>query len=167
MAGRSHHERDFGASVGGMSGGGIRATLMLCDYAVVAEGKLFISGGGWGVTLPGAPSAIALVLGVPWNQANTKISFELALLAEDGERVLDAQAKAVEIAGEFEVGRPPGLKPGIPLEVPMAFTVAPIALEPGKRFDWVLTVNGETQEDWHLGFGTRPALATPREVPQS
>ena len=44
--------------------------MMLADSAQVSEGKLFILGGGWSVTGPPAPSAIALHVEVPWDQTN-------------------------------------------------------------------------------------------------
>ena len=47
----------------------VRAWMLLADYAVVADGKLYVSGGGWSVTSPGAPSAIAMKLDVPWDRA--------------------------------------------------------------------------------------------------
>ena len=40
----------------------MKVTLMLADAAQVSEGKLHILGGGWSVTGPPAPSAIALLV---------------------------------------------------------------------------------------------------------
>ena len=58
----------------------MRATQLLCDHAVVAEGKLYISGAGWSVTGPDpAPSAIALKLDVPWDLTNLPIEIRLRL----------------------------------------------------------------------------------------
>ncbi len=134
---------------------------MLADYAVVADGKLYVSGGGWSLTGPDpVPAAIALKLDVPWDLANTQISFSLRLLQEDGHPVTIAGPEGdqpVRIEGGFEVGRPPGLRQGQPIDVPMAFPVGPLPLEPGRRFSWELMVNGVTHEEWHLSFGTRPA----------
>jgi hypothetical protein len=36
----------------------------------------------------------------------------------------------VEVAAEFEVGRPPGLKPGTPIDVALAFNIGPIPVPP-------------------------------------
>jgi hypothetical protein len=48
----------------------MRATLLLADYAVVANGKLTIVGGGWMITGPDPlPFAIALKLEVPSDAA--------------------------------------------------------------------------------------------------
>lgn len=139
----------------------MQATLILCDHAAVAEGKLYISGGGWTVTGPQpVPSALALLLHVPWDLANTKLTFQLRLLHEDGQPVTQLGplgATPVEIGGDIEVGRPPGLRKGTPLAAPLAINLPPLALAPGSRFAWELTVNGEQRPDWHLAFDTRPA----------
>jgi len=65
----------------------VRATLLLADHAVVAEGKLYINGGGWSVTSPGAPSAIAVKLDVPWDRTNQRLHLRLRLIGQDGEQV--------------------------------------------------------------------------------
>ena len=56
---------------------------------------------------------------------------------------------------EFEVGRPAGIKPGTPLELPLAVNSGPLALEPGGRYEWRLTIDGEGDEDWRLAFSVR------------
>ena len=61
---------------------------------------------------------------------------------------------AVAFGGEFEVGRPPGLKPGTPLDFPVAVNSTPLPLEPG-RYEWRLTIDGRSDEDWRLPFTTR------------
>src|SRR5690606_33349476 len=49
----------------------LNATLLLADSAQVADGRLFILGGGLGEIGPGPqPMAIAMLLDVPWDQAN-------------------------------------------------------------------------------------------------
>jgi hypothetical protein len=63
--------------------------------------------------------------------------------------------------GEFETGRPPGLKPGTPLDVVLALNLPPQPIPPGGRYEWRLTIDGETDEDWRLSFTTRPEAARP------
>ncbi|MFE0577933.1 DUF6941 family protein [Streptomyces sp. NPDC058866] len=132
---------------------------MLCDHAQVAEGKLFISGGGWSVTGPTpSPSALAIKIEVPWDQANTPIKFALELVDQDGKPVkqqgpLGLQPLRVE--GQVEVGRPPGLVPGTPLDVPLAIGVTALPLTPGGRYTWRLELNGRTEEGWQLSFTVR------------
>lgn len=140
----------------------MRATLMLCDHATVADGKLYIAGGGWSVAGPApGPSAIALLLAVPWDQANQPHKFRLWLERQDGEPVtrpneLGQEAPVVFEAG-FEVGRPPGITPGTALDVPVAISLPPLPLESGQHYRWVLEVDGERGDEWHLAFYVRPA----------
>jgi hypothetical protein len=137
----------------------MRATLLLADYAVVADGKLTIVGGGWSQTGPEpAPFGIALLIQVPWDQANTRHTFSVELLDADGEPVLveteEVDDQSVAFGGDFEVGRPPGLKPGTPLDFPVAMNSTPLPLEPG-RYEWRLTIDGESRQDWTLAFTVR------------
>ena len=66
-------------------------------------------------------------------------------------------AQPVVIEGAFEVGRPPGIKPGVPIDVPLAINVGALPLAPGGRYEWRLSIDGESHEDWRLAFSTRPA----------
>ncbi len=133
--------------------------MLLADYAVVSDGKLTIVGGGWSQTGPELSSfGIGLLIQVPWDQANTRHAFSVALLDSDGaEVVLDTDEEgeqAVAFGGEFEVGRPPGLKPGTPLDFPVAVNSTPLPLESG-RYEWRLTIDGKSREDWTLPFTVR------------
>ncbi|HEX5089708.1 MAG TPA: hypothetical protein VFV89_18015 [Nocardioides sp.] len=142
----------------------MRATLLLADHAVVAEGKLYINGGGWSVTTGGAPSAIAVKLDVPWDRTNQRLQLRLRLVGQDGEPVVVSGQEGpqpVVIAAEAEVGRPPGLAHGADIDFPLAFQIGPLPLQPGQRYQWVLDIDGETREDWRLTFSTRPAPSTP------
>lgn len=135
--------------------------MVLCDYVAVADGKLYISGGGWNTTGPvPVPTAIALLLEVPWTDANRKISVDLRLLHEDGQPVTQptptGQPAAVVVRGAVEVGRPAGAVEGTPLPVPMPINLPPITLPPGQGFYWEAEIDGETREDWRLSFRTRP-----------
>jgi hypothetical protein len=138
----------------------MKVTMLLCDHAAVADGKLYINGGGWSLTGPlPAPSAIALKIDVPWDRTNSLIRIVLTLVGEDGRQVMQAMEGAFEpitIKAEFEVGRPVGIPKGTAIEVPLAFIIPPLALQPGRRYSWDLEVDGETGDDWHLPFGTRP-----------
>lgn len=151
---------------------GIRVTMLLADHAAVAESKLYISGAGWSQTGPQpAPSAIALSLAVPWSMTNQAITFHLRLLREDGEPVMQPTPVGeapIEVSGQFEVGRPPGLTAGTPIDVPLAFNIPPLPLPPGSRFSWELTIDGQCRDDWHLAFSTRavPAMGSgPTSIP--
>ena len=135
--------------------------MLLADAAQEVGGKLYILGGGWSVTGPTpTPMAIALKLEVPWDQTNVQHTLLLELVDEDGEPVLatDDQGEQVplQVTGEFEAGRPPGIKPGTPIDSALAVNFGPLQLEPGRRYQWRLSIDGDTDEDWTLGFSTRP-----------
>jgi hypothetical protein len=61
----------------------------------------------------------------------------------------------IQLAGEFEVGRPVGVAQGAPITVPLAINIQPLPLAPGQRFAWELKVGGRTEQDWRLAFSTR------------
>jgi hypothetical protein len=130
-------------------------TLMLADAAQAVGNKLYILGGGWSITGPDpTPSAIAVHLKVPWNEANEPHRLRLELLDSDGQPVrIGEEPLAVE--AEFEVGRPPGLIRGTPIDLSMAINLGAIALPPGGRYEWRLSIDGHHEADWHLAFSTR------------
>ncbi len=134
----------------------MKATLILADYAVVSDGKLTIVGGGWSQTSPEPGSfGIGLLIQVPWDQANSLHKFSVELLDADGAPVVfDEGEEPVAFGGDFEVGRPPGLKPGTPLDFPVAVNATPLPLEPG-RYEWRLTIDDESRVDWTLPFTVR------------
>ena len=136
--------------------------MMLADAAQEVGGKLYVLGGGWSITGPEpVPMAIALKLEVPWDRTNLQHSLLLELLDEDGEPVpvpgQDGEEVALQVTGEFEAGRPAGIKPGTPIDSALAVNFGPLPLEGGRRYQWRLSIDGETDEDWTLGFSTRPA----------
>jgi len=137
----------------------MKVTLMLADSAQAVNGKLYILGGGWSIRKAApTPSAIALKIEVPWTETNRKHTLKLELVDSDFQPVLvqtPAGNSPLVIEGEFEVGRPPGLIPGSPLDVPIAFPIGPVPLAHGQRFVWKLTIDGKTDDNWQVAFSTR------------
>ena len=140
----------------------LKVTMFLCDYAQASsEGKLTAVGAFWTVTGPG-PSTffVAGSVAVPWTATNRPHEFRFECVDLDGEPVIVATEggdQALFAEGRFEVGRPPGLRPGSSVPFPFAIPVGPVALPPGGYFEWRLTIDGEAREDWRLPFSTRPA----------
>lgn len=134
--------------------------MMLADSAQAVEGKLYILGGGWSITGPDPiPSAIAVKIEVPWDEANRKHVLKLVLSDEDGHPVrvpTPAGDVPVEMGTDFEVGRPPGLKPGTALDFVFAVNIGPLPLAPDGRYVWRLSIDDKTDQDWELVFSTRP-----------
>ncbi len=140
--------------------------MLLADSAQVADGKLFVLGGGWSQTGPEpAPSAVALYVKVPWDQANRRHTLVLKLVDSDGDAVLvqgpEGEAP-IQVQSEFEVGRPPGMHQGTPIDMALALNFGPISLAPDGRYEWRLTIDDRSDEDWRLAFSTRPMGMTPR-----
>jgi hypothetical protein len=107
-------------------------TLILCDWAEVLNGKLYMMGAGWTRILAnsGMPVAIAVLWFIPWGQANQKHNIEITLWTEDGQPVKNDEGQQIGIKGQAEVGRPPGLKHGSWLESPIALKL-PLSVPPG------------------------------------
>jgi hypothetical protein len=122
----------------------MRAVMLLCDAAEEAGGKLFILGGGWTINRSGgAPMtmALAIKLEVPWNDANTPHRVLAELVTQDGTPAL-IEGEPVRIEGQVEVGRPPGVPAGTPLDAILALNIAGIPL-PAGAYRWQLTVGTE------------------------
>ena len=117
--------------------------FLLVDSAQVANGKLFILGGGWArLTTTQIPvtrtfeTAIRVV--VPWTETNRPHPLELQVENEDGQTLLDTPVKA-----EIRVGRPAQLKDGTDQVVPLALRVGPVTLEREGRYALILRYEGE------------------------
>jgi hypothetical protein len=139
----------------------MKVTLMLADYAQAVDGKLNIIGGGWSVITPGAPFGIACKIEVPWNRATEEHSFRLELLDIDGHPVCVEHPEAEEptpimLDGTFSTGIPAGIKAGTPLDAVFAVPFVIVPLDAGKRYEWRLSIDGQTEDDWYVAFKTRP-----------
>lgn len=132
---------------------------LLCDYAEVADGKLFILGGGWSICGPGPfTHALAIKIGVPWDLANRRHKLQAILKDEDGQEVrIGEPPSEIKFEGEIEVGRPAGLPAGSYLDVPLAVNFGPLELPPGRGYIWEIGIDGS--EGVELRFRTRPAHA--------
>lgn len=138
-----------------------KVTMLLADHAEAINGKLYIMGGGWSITGPApSPSALAIKIEVPWHDTNRRHELKVELLDGDDHPVLvptPAGNSALVVTGSFEVGRPPGIIVGSPLDVPFAFNIGPIPLEPERRYIWRLSIDGQSDEHWQVAFSTRPS----------
>jgi len=135
----------------------VGVTMLLADAAQVADGKLFVLGGGLTAVGPRPqPVAIALLLSVPWDRANISYRWSLELLDEDGHPVPDAD-DPVAVWGRFEAGRPTGSKPGSPLSVPLAINFTTLPVTPGSSYVWRLQIDDHARPEWHLRFHVRAA----------
>lgn len=135
--------------------------MLLCDSAQVADGKLYVLGGGWSLIGPDpTPTAVAMKVDVDWTEVDRPHHWELFLLDADGQPVVAVGPEgpqAIEVRGDFEVSRPDAVPPGSPVDVALALNFGPLPLAPGNRYSWRLVIDGESREDWALPFTTRPS----------
>ena len=137
----------------------MRATLLLCEAAQVADGKLNVLGAGW-VEIGSGPAtmAIAILIQMTAAEAGGAHHFELFLTEEDHQPdFVDTPngTMPVEVRGDVNVALPEAFDRSLMLPWPIAVNVPGLALEPGKRYQWNLVVDGQSEPDWVLGFRTR------------
>ena len=143
----------------------LKVSLMLADFAQVVGGKLFINGGGWSIMGPQpTPFAIVLDVKVPWHGINVDHTLRLDLLDADGQPVeveTPEGPRPLRLDGKFQATPAPSVKPGTQIDLPLAFNLPPQPIPPGGRYEWRLTIDDQTHEDWRLVFSTRPEQETP------
>jgi hypothetical protein len=136
----------------------VKVTFLLADSAQAVGQKLYILGGGWSFIGPQVgPMALALLVEVPWLDANEGHQIVIELQDPDGQPVrIGPEAQPMRIEAQLEVGRPPGHPHGSPFNVPLAINLGPMPLTPGQRYLWVVSIDGETDPSWRVGFHVRP-----------
>ena len=90
-------------------------SLMLANHVESADGRLFISGGGWSILQRPVPQnggpalshlGVAVIVAVPWHQTNLQHKLTIELRDEDANTM-------ASITAPITVGRPAGLRPGM------------------------------------------------------
>lgn len=143
-----------------MDGGVAIEWLILADAAQVVGNKLYLLGGGWDLLTVNQPfpatqpGAVAVSLRVPWNETNERHQIGLEILTEDGQSL----AKA---GGDFEVGRPPGIRPGQDQRLQIAFNVG-LRLDAPGTYAIVGRVEGQEAARIHFTAVAGPGAQQPR-----
>lgn len=145
------------------------AHLSLADHAASINNRLYINGGGWNVRPPfPVPWAITVELRVPWHDNNRSFPFVLELLDADGQPIELETPNGLEpvaINTEVRLTAGPGLPPGSQIVGVGAFLLQPIPLAPGQLFEWRLSIDGATRDEWRVSFATtkqEPPRAEPK-----
>ena len=130
---------------------------MLCDHAEVADGKLFVNGGGWDQIPPhGGPTGLAMLVHVPWDETNERRTIRGVLIDQDGNPVHQYTPEGQNTVGfelGFEVGRPVGVPAGTEVSIPFALNFPPMALVARQGYTWLFTLDDE--ELGRTSFRTR------------
>ena len=138
--------------------------LLLADAAQVSPdgAKVHALGLGWDATgTPTPPVTLVVLIKVMWHETNERHHFVLQLRDADGHGV-SLQGphgdQLVQVEGDFEVGRAPGIPSGTTQTVKLAAGVGSMPLPPG-RYEWHASIDGETKEGWSASFTVRAPTA--------
>lgn len=116
---------------------------MVAEHAEAVNGKLYVMGGCWNtISAPELPFpyphlALAAAVEVPWQSTNERHAIRVELLDSDRNAALP---KPIE--GEFEVGRPPGMRPGDDSLVVFAFNFNNLVFAKAGWYSFVVSVDG-------------------------
>lgn len=143
--------------------GEVNATILLADSAEAVNGKVYALGLGWSQTsAPTTPMAVVMLFKVPWTDAKRKIAVRVELLDADGHPVEfgepDGLGRSQTLAfdAELEVPRPVGVPHGTPIDASSTAFIPPLPLQPGRAYEFRMTVDGQNREEWSAAFNTRP-----------
>lgn len=114
--------------------------LLVADRAEAVNGKLYLLGGAWDrITLSQFPGSanfdVALGVLVGYTETNERHEFNLTLEDDDNQVVLGP------VTGQFELGRPPGLKPAQAQRFMVAVR-GPFPIPRAGCYHWVLSLDG-------------------------
>jgi hypothetical protein len=135
-----------------------QAHISLADHAAAVAGKLYVNGGGWIMRSPlPIPWALTLEVKVGWHDNNRKMPFKLELLDADGDPVevpTPQGPQPLMVEGEMKLTASPMSKPGSTIVGVNAAILPPIPLPPGEQFEWRLTLDCRTKDEWRTSFAT-------------
>jgi hypothetical protein len=98
---------------------------------------------------------------VPWDQANRRHQLLLTLVDADGNPPLlgfddEGNPAPLMLGQQFELGRPPGLPPGMDLDHTISANLGGgLDLTPGQMYEWRLEIDGHHDETWSAKFYVR------------
>lgn len=135
-----------------------KVTVHLAQFAqALPNGTVNIMGGGLTVIPAELPVVfIAGTLRFGWESIGSPHAIHFELLDDQGLPVAGQDEKPVVVDGQVNVAPAPWIKRGTPLTVPLALGFGPLKLAPGSRYEWKFDIDGESHEDWSLGFSTMP-----------
>jgi hypothetical protein len=143
----------------------MRAIVLLADAAQTeSTGKAHALGLGWNVVgVPTPPHAVVVLMEVDRQEAEAgPHTITIKLFDQAGQPVVgrDAVGGAQEIgfAGEFTTALEQDAPEDVAARMSVAINIGPgLALSPGQRFEWRVTIDGKHDPSWVADFRTRPA----------
>lgn len=146
----------------------MRATIILCDFAQVSEGKLTVVGAGWHTLNGPAPMGIGAIFEIAWVETNTPHRFRFDIVDQDDQAVMVPTPQGLQptmVEGALEVGRPPGSLHGTTFVNAFAFNTAPIPFQHPGRYRWRLFIDEEANDEWQRAFTVADAAVIPMNGP--
>jgi hypothetical protein len=144
----------------------MKVSVQLANFAKVSDGMLDSLGAGWTFIGPGPVSFFAAgIVSVDWHELNRPHDLRIELLDADGASVLHPANGNPILAGlNWEMGRPPGTKEGSSLNFPFAVPFGGFELAPGRQYVVVVSIDGESRDEWRLPFTVRDLPPQPPVV---
>jgi hypothetical protein len=136
----------------------IEIDAFLADSVIVAEGKIYAQGAGWNViNAARVPTrhdriGIGFIVRVPYTATNQEHTFELRLEDADANRLTfgdnpEGEGRIEGLGGQFNVGRPPTLKPGDEQVVPFAANINGLPFERAGNYRFVISIDGQDTKE--------------------
>jgi Family of unknown function (DUF6941) len=137
----------------------MNASVMLANFAKVSDGMLDVQAAGWTQIGPGPISFfVAGLVFCDWDELNQRHELKAELLDADRQPVPNpADGEAIHATAEWEMGRPPGIKPGTTLVMPFAIPFGVFELEAGVQYVVQVSIDGDPRDQWRLPFTVRDA----------
>jgi hypothetical protein len=141
----------------------MNANVMLANFAKVADGMLDVQAAGWTQIGPGPVSFfVAGLVSCDWHELNQRHELKAELLDADRQAVPHpASGEPIHATAQWEMGRPPGVKPGTTLVMPFAIPFGVFELEAGQQYVVQFSIDGDVRDQWRLPFTVRDAPTQP------
>lgn len=100
-------------------------------------------GAGWSQFPENTPTNMYLAIKflIPWSWANDVLTIRASLVGEDSQEPVDAGKGPVVAEGQLEMGRPPGLRRGTPLDAALVLRFLGTTLPQGS-YAWKIELKG-------------------------
>ena len=140
----------------------MKLRLLLAHFAEVQSQMLYALGLGWTNTGP-APAGFAIcgVIEVTWDETNRQHTLEITIQDADGQPFMVQTPlgdQPFRFQAQFEVGRPPGERPGRHFTMPLAINIPPLAFRPGQDYIVRATIGSELMDEIPFEVRAQPIV---------